>query len=84
VNYGMPGCSAHVSPDPAYFLAGQDGVAVYRLPIPDAPGLVGLHFHNQAIVGCCGTAGATGDERAKRRARRIGRILARRSSVVPA
>ena len=48
--YGMPGCSAHVSPDGVYFLAGQNGIAKYRLPIPNAPGLVGLHFFNQAVV----------------------------------
>lgn len=48
--YGMPGCSAAVSPDGAYFLAGQNGVAKYRLSIPNYPALVGLRFHNQAIV----------------------------------
>jgi hypothetical protein len=48
--YGMPGCAAEVSPDGAYFLVGQNGVAKYRLPIPNNPGLVGLHFYNQAVV----------------------------------
>ncbi|MCC7062163.1 MAG: hypothetical protein IT456_05115 [Planctomycetes bacterium] len=48
--YGMPGCAAHVSPDTAVFVAGQQGHARFRLPIPDYVGLVGLHFYNQALV----------------------------------
>lgn len=47
---GMPGCSSTVSTDGAYFLAGQNGMASYRLPIPNLPSLVGLHFFNQALV----------------------------------
>lgn len=49
-SYGMPGCDAHVTPDGAYVLLGQHGWATYRLPIPNLPGLVGLRFHNQAVV----------------------------------
>jgi hypothetical protein len=48
--YGMPGCALHVSLDTAFFLAGQHGWARARLPIPDDPTLVGLHFYHQALV----------------------------------
>ena len=47
---GMPGCQQHVRLDAAVFVSGQLGVAKYHLPIPNDPGLVGLHFYNQAIV----------------------------------
>ncbi len=49
-SYGMPGCDAHVSPDGAFLLLGQNGQARYELPIPDARALVGLRFFNQAVV----------------------------------
>lgn len=48
--YGMPACFQHLSVDAAVFLAGQDHQAVFELRIPDWPGLVGLHFYNQAVV----------------------------------
>jgi hypothetical protein len=48
--YGMPGCLQHVSIDAAAFLAGANNQARFELPIPNMPGLVGLHFFNQAIV----------------------------------
>lgn len=47
---GMPGCASHITLDGAYFLAGAHGWAKYFLPIPNLPGLVGLRFHNQAVV----------------------------------
>lgn len=49
-SFGLPGCFRHVAIDGAYLLLGQDGWATYRLPIPNWPLLVGLTFHNQAIV----------------------------------
>ncbi|MCA8974069.1 MAG: hypothetical protein KDC98_05070 [Planctomycetes bacterium] len=48
--YGMPGCTAHVPADAAYLISGQDNQARSRLTIPNLPGLVGLHFYNQAFV----------------------------------
>ncbi len=47
---GMPGCSRHITADAAALVVGQNGWATYRLPIPNWPALVGVHFHNQAIV----------------------------------
>jgi len=47
---GAPGCHLNVSPDAAVFLIGQNGVAKYWLSIPNHPGLVGMHFYNQALV----------------------------------
>lgn len=46
----MPGCSQHVSVDAAFLLLGQNGIARFVLPIPNDLGLVGLRFHNQAVV----------------------------------
>ena len=48
--FGLPGCSQHITFDVATLLVGQDGHADYRLDIPNAIGLVGLHGFNQAIV----------------------------------
>lgn len=48
--YGMPGCTWRVAVDATTLIVGQAGVARFELPIPDAPGLVGLSFYNQAIV----------------------------------
>jgi hypothetical protein len=48
--YGLPGCSLHTSLDAVVFLAGSNGQAKLILPIPNAPGLVGLRFYNQAMV----------------------------------
>jgi hypothetical protein len=47
---GLPGCSQHVTVDAAVLLSGQDAQAQYRIGIPNAIGLVGLGFRNQAIV----------------------------------
>lgn len=47
---GLLGCSWNISLDAAVFVVGQENEAVYRLPIPDWPGLIGLSFHNQAVV----------------------------------
>ncbi|MCA8974044.1 MAG: hypothetical protein KDC98_04945 [Planctomycetes bacterium] len=48
--YGMPGCFQHISLDNAMLVLGQNNQAKFELPIPNWPGLVGLHFHNQAVV----------------------------------
>lgn len=47
---GLPGCTWQVELDATAILVGQGGQAVWRLPIPDVPSLVGLQFHNQALV----------------------------------
>ena len=47
---GMPGCSAEIVPDGLVYVQGAGGNAVWELPIPNLIGLVGLRFHNQAIV----------------------------------
>ena len=49
-SHGMPGCDLHISLDAVIFLAGQSGVAKYRLTVPNNPGLVGMHFFNQALA----------------------------------
>lgn len=48
--FGLPGCTWRVAIDATTLIVGQAGVARFDLPIPDAPGLVGLSFFNQAIV----------------------------------
>ncbi|MGB3967431.1 MAG: hypothetical protein WBO45_11945, partial [Planctomycetota bacterium] len=47
---GMPNCNLNISIDGVVLLAGQNGSAEWRLPIPDVPSLVGVHFYNQALV----------------------------------
>jgi hypothetical protein len=47
---GMPGCQQYATIDAHAFLMGNHHTALYRLPIPNLPGLVGLRFHNQALV----------------------------------
>jgi hypothetical protein len=47
---GMPGCSWNIQIGATGVLVGQTNQAVWQLPIPDAPGLVGLQFYNQALV----------------------------------
>jgi alpha-tubulin suppressor-like RCC1 family protein len=47
---GMPGCDWHVSLDAITLLSGQGNQAVWELPIPDMPSLVGVRFYNQALV----------------------------------
>ena len=48
--YGMPGCFQQISADAAVFPPGTNGTARFELPIPNMTALVGLHFHNQAVV----------------------------------
>ena len=47
---GMPGCSAHVSPDAVLFVAGSGGEAKFTITVPYQPSLLGLRFYNQAFV----------------------------------
>lgn len=47
---GASGCQWHTSVDAAVLLTGQNGQAVFELPIPDVIALVGTRFYNQAIV----------------------------------
>jgi hypothetical protein len=47
---GMPGCSLHVDFTALVPLAGENGQAVWSLPIPDDPFWVGTRFYNQALV----------------------------------
>ncbi|HEX5051591.1 MAG TPA: hypothetical protein VFZ65_07465 [Planctomycetota bacterium] len=47
---GMPGCAQQISIDATELLSGQGGQAKFTLPIPNALSLVGVSFHNQAIV----------------------------------
>lgn len=48
--HGMPGCALHVSQDGVALVVGQDGWAKSRLPIPNDPTLVGLRYHQQALI----------------------------------
>jgi alpha-tubulin suppressor-like RCC1 family protein len=47
---GMPGCGLHVDPAAFVALVGQDQQAVWPVPIPDDPTLVGTRFYGQALV----------------------------------
>jgi hypothetical protein len=47
---GLPDCSLRVSPDVAIAVPGAAGSATFTFPIPAMPALVGLSFHQQAIV----------------------------------
>jgi len=47
---GMPGCFQQISVDAAAAIVGQANSAVWNLPIPDLPDLVGITFYNQALV----------------------------------
>jgi alpha-tubulin suppressor-like RCC1 family protein len=47
---GLPGCDAAVLPEATVLLQGSGGRALFQIPIPNSLGLVGLNFHNQAIV----------------------------------
>jgi hypothetical protein len=46
----MSGCSLHVDFALLLAVAGENGQAVWSLPIPDDPIWVGVHFVNQALV----------------------------------
>jgi len=47
---GIPGCELAIAVEGVQLLAGQDQQAVWALPIPDQPSLVGVRFYNQALV----------------------------------
>jgi hypothetical protein len=47
---GMPGCAAHIAFDAVAPVLGQNQQAIFALPIPNHPSMLGLHFHHQAIV----------------------------------
>ena len=47
---GLPGCNRHVEPAVAMFVAGQNHTARASFAIPNLPELVGLRFHQQAVV----------------------------------
>ncbi|HZN38537.1 MAG TPA: hypothetical protein VFD82_07015 [Planctomycetota bacterium] len=46
---GMPGCTAYVSLDLTFLLAGQNGVCNWTIPIPSDPALTGLRFFVQGL-----------------------------------
>jgi hypothetical protein len=48
--FGMPGCTAYTSDDAVALIVGAGGYGRYALPIPSAAFLVGLVFHQQALV----------------------------------
>ena len=48
--FGMPGCTAYVSPDHLLLLAGANQQATLHFAIPNQPALVGARFHQQAFV----------------------------------
>jgi hypothetical protein len=47
---GMPGCWLLVSPDILCSIPGTSGTTTFGIAIPNDPSLVGLSFHNQAVV----------------------------------
>jgi alpha-tubulin suppressor-like RCC1 family protein len=57
---GMPGCAAYVSDDAVTVVAGSGNRARFTLAIPNAPNLVGLPFHQQALVLDPGAGNALG------------------------
>lgn len=73
--YGLPGCSAHVSPDAVVFVLGTAGHAIYTLAIPPAPGLVGAAFFQQALVIDPGAGNAAGAVVSEAKAAVIGAAL---------
>lgn len=48
--FGMPGCSYFVSPDTSLFVFGQNQQAVVEWDLPNSAGLLGVRFHQQALV----------------------------------
>lgn len=48
--FGMPGCSLAINMDAIAGLVGANHQAVFQLPIPNKPPLVGLRFYHQALV----------------------------------
>lgn len=47
---GMPGCFQHISADATLLVIGSQQQAVWRLPVPLVPQLVGVQLHSQAVV----------------------------------
>lgn len=47
---GAPGCKLRVRPDNVMFLGGSQNSAVFALPIPSLPSLVGMRFFEQAAA----------------------------------
>jgi hypothetical protein len=47
---GMPGCTLRISDDWFTFVTGRGGSASFTLPIPGLVDLIGLRFHQQALV----------------------------------
>jgi hypothetical protein len=48
--FGMPGCRLRVSIDATALVPGSAGTAALTLPIPAVPALIGVRFHQQALV----------------------------------
>ncbi|MCA8964367.1 MAG: hypothetical protein H6838_10870 [Planctomycetes bacterium] len=48
--FGMPGCDLLVSPDVNVLLLGNNHAATWYLPLPPAPGLLGVEFYVQALA----------------------------------
>jgi len=48
--YGMPGCTFFTSCDLIDFVSGQQGAAAWTANLPFDPALVGVPFHQQALV----------------------------------
>lgn len=48
--FGMPGCFARCSDDAVSFVSGSGGSASYQLAIPASLVLLGVRFHQQAVV----------------------------------
>jgi alpha-tubulin suppressor-like RCC1 family protein len=47
---GMPGCTSRLSVDAVALVTGSNHSAVFQLPIPYSPSLVGIEFFHQAFV----------------------------------
>jgi len=47
---GMPGCGLGIQVDAVMMVPGQQNEAIFQLPIPDLPQLVGVRFYQQALV----------------------------------
>ena len=47
--FGLTGCSLLVAPDVVFQITNTNGSAVWTLPIPNLPALVGLQFYNQSM-----------------------------------
>jgi hypothetical protein len=47
---GLTGCLLRVSPDFVVLMAGSGGAATFTMSVPNMPALVGVRFHQQALV----------------------------------